>query len=55
MILGFARAFNSTGSTRLLAIHAHPLADDALPEPDEGQRLADGGSTRSARARAVRE
>ena len=43
MILGFARAFNTTGSTRLFAIHAHPLADDALPEPDEGERLADGG------------
>ena len=41
--------------TRVLSIHAQPLADDAFPEPDEGERLADGGSARTARARAVRD
>ena len=35
--------------------HGAQQADDALPEPDEGERLADGGSARTARARAVRD
>eukprot|EP00964_Phaeocystis_antarctica_P122281 scaffold85949_cov69-Phaeocystis_antarctica.AAC.3 len=38
-----------------LPSHAQPLADDALPEPDEGERLADGPAVRTARAGAVRE